>query len=33
LHAHRMASNALTRLDDKEPEEIERHREQARTGD
>jgi low affinity Fe/Cu permease len=33
LHAHGNASNELTRLDDKEPEEIERHREQARTGD
>jgi low affinity Fe/Cu permease len=33
LHVHGKASNALTRLDDKEPEEIERHREQARTGD
>ena len=33
LHAHRKASNALTRLDEKEPEEIERHREHARTSD
>ena len=33
LHVHGKASNALTRLDDEEPEEIERHREQARTGD
>ena len=33
LHVHGRASNALTRLDDKEPEEIEKHREEARTGD
>ena len=33
LHVHGKASNSLTRLDDKEPEEIERHREHARTGD
>jgi hypothetical protein len=33
LHVHGKASNALTRLDDKEPEEIERHREHARTAD
>ena len=32
LHVHGSASNALTRLDDKEPEQIERHREQALTG-
>src|SRR3954454_23861384 len=32
LHVHGKASNALTRLDDKEPD-IERHREHARTGD
>jgi low affinity Fe/Cu permease len=33
LHVHGKASNALTRLDDKEPEEIEHHRARARTGD
>jgi len=33
LHVHGEARNALTRLDDEEPEEIEHHREQARTGD
>ena len=33
LHVHGKASNALTRLDDKEPEEVERHREHARTAD
>ena len=30
LHAHGRADNAMTRIDDKEPEEIERHRDQAR---
>ena len=33
VHVHGKASNALTRLDDKEPEDIERHREHARTAD
>lgn len=33
LHVHGRASNALTRLDDQEPEEIELHRQQARSGD
>ena len=33
LHAHGRADNAMTRIDDKEPEEIERHRDQARAGD
>ena len=32
LHASG-ASNRMTRLDEKEPEDIERHREHARTGD
>ena len=33
LHAHGRADNAMTRIDDKEPEDIERHRDQARAGD
>jgi low affinity Fe/Cu permease len=33
LHAQRGADSALTRIDDKEPEDIERHRDQARAGD
>ena len=33
LHAHKLASNAMTRIDDEEPEEIERHREDARKND
>jgi low affinity Fe/Cu permease len=33
LHVHSAARNELTRLDDKEPEEIERHRRDARLGD
>ncbi len=33
LHAHSMASNAMTRIDEKEPEDIERHREDARRDD
>ena len=33
LHAHGRADNAMTRIDEKEPEEIERHRDQARAGD
>jgi low affinity Fe/Cu permease len=33
LHAHSQASNALTKIDDEEPENIVRHRTQARAGD
>ena len=33
LHAHSMASNAMTRIDDEQPEDIERHRERARKND
>jgi low affinity Fe/Cu permease len=33
LHAMRGADNRLTRLDDNEPEDIERHREAARAAD
>jgi low affinity Fe/Cu permease len=33
LHAQRGADSALTRIDDKEPEDIERHRDRARRGD
>ena len=33
LHAHSMASNALTRIDEEEPEEIERQRKVARKDD
>jgi low affinity Fe/Cu permease len=33
LHAHGRADNAMTRIDDKELEEIERHRDQARMRD
>jgi len=33
LHAQRHARNSLTRIDDEEPEDIERHRRQARKGD
>ncbi len=33
LHAHSHANNALTKIDDQEPEEIARHRTQARAGD
>jgi low affinity Fe/Cu permease len=33
LHAHGRADNAMTRIDEKEPEEIERQRDQARAGD
>jgi low affinity Fe/Cu permease len=33
LHAQREADSALTRIDDKEPEDIERHRDQARARD
>jgi low affinity Fe/Cu permease len=32
LRAHGRADNAMTRIDEKEPEEIERHRDQARAG-
>ena len=33
LHAQRGADNALTRIDEKEPEDIERHRDRARESD
>ena len=33
LHAHSMASNAMTCIDDEEPEEIERQRKAARKDD
>jgi low affinity Fe/Cu permease len=33
LHVHNRASNELTRIDDQEPEEIERHRREARSAD
>lgn len=33
LHAHSQANNALTKIDDQEPEDIVRHRTQARAGD
>ena len=33
LHAHSQANNALTKIDDQEPEEIVQHRTQARAGD
>jgi low affinity Fe/Cu permease len=33
IHAQRGADSSLTRIDEEEPEEIERHRAQARTGD
>jgi low affinity Fe/Cu permease len=33
LHAQRGADNALTRIDEKEPEDIERHRDRAREAD
>jgi len=33
LHAQRGADSSLTRIDEEEPEEIERHRSQARTKD
>jgi low affinity Fe/Cu permease len=33
LHAHSMASNAMTRIDEEEPEDIERHRKDARKDD
>lgn len=33
LHVNQLAGNELTLLDEKEPEEIERHRAEARAGD
>jgi low affinity Fe/Cu permease len=33
LHAHSQANNALTKIDDQEPEEIVSHRTEARLGD
>jgi low affinity Fe/Cu permease len=33
LHAHGRADNAMTRIDEKEPEDIERHRDKARADD
>jgi low affinity Fe/Cu permease len=33
LHAHSMASNAMTRIDDEQPEAIEEHRKEARKND
>jgi low affinity Fe/Cu permease len=33
LHAHGRADNAMTKIDEKEPEDIERHRYQARARD
>jgi low affinity Fe/Cu permease len=33
LHAQRGADNSLTKIDEKEPEDIERHRAQARAVD
>jgi low affinity Fe/Cu permease len=33
LHAHSQANNALTKIDEKEPEDIERHRTKARATD
>jgi low affinity Fe/Cu permease len=33
LHAHHRANDALTRIDEEEPEDIERHRTQARAKD
>jgi low affinity Fe/Cu permease len=33
LHVQAEARNALTRIDDEEPEEIARHREEAREND
>jgi low affinity Fe/Cu permease len=33
LHAQHLASNALTRLDEAEPEDIEQHRKEARMND
>ena len=33
LHAHGRADNAMTRIDEKEPEEMERYRDQTRASD
>jgi low affinity Fe/Cu permease len=33
LHAHGQADNALTKIDEKEPEDIQRHRAKARAKD
>ena len=33
IHAQSRASNAMTRIDDEQPEDIERHRKQARKDD
>ena len=33
LHAHNRASDSMTRIDDEQPEDIERHRKQARKED
>ena len=33
LHAHSMASNAMTRIDEEQPEDIELHRKDARKND
>jgi low affinity Fe/Cu permease len=33
LHAHSQANNALTKIDDQEPEDIVRHRTRARSAD
>ena len=33
LHAHSHARNSMTRIDEEEPEDIERHRKQARKDD
>ena len=33
LHAHQLANNALTRIDEEQPEDIERHRKDARKDD
>jgi low affinity Fe/Cu permease len=33
LHAHSQANNSLTKIDDQEPEDIVRHRTEARAGD
>ena len=33
LHAHSLASNAMTRIDEEQPEDIEQHRKYARKDD
>jgi low affinity Fe/Cu permease len=33
LHAHSLASNAMTRIDEEQPEDIEQHRKDARKDD